>query len=74
MKSQHLTSNVVAQYASTYNYKMPRFGVYILQNSSGVFTVPLEEEEIYRNGATNFGPYWMICPYWGWDILTFKKI
>ncbi|MEM0147413.1 MAG: hypothetical protein QW139_00120 [Candidatus Micrarchaeaceae archaeon] len=73
MKSQHLTSNVVEEYANSYSYKMPRFGVYILQNSSGKLTLPLEKEELYKNKAIEFSPYWLICPYWGWDILTFKK-
>ncbi|MGC8568318.1 MAG: hypothetical protein ACP5LP_03730 [Candidatus Micrarchaeia archaeon] len=73
MISQELTNKTAEAYARMYNYKMPRFGVYIIKNSSGIFTVPLEKEEIWKNGIFNFSPYWLICPYWGWDVLTFKR-
>jgi hypothetical protein len=55
-------------------YPIPRFGIYAPgQVTSGVnVTFKLETSQIYKNRTINYNPYWFICPYWGWDELTFK--
>ncbi|MGC8586644.1 MAG: hypothetical protein ACP5K5_03845 [Candidatus Micrarchaeia archaeon] len=56
------------------NYSLPRFGVYAagpVTNGKNI-TFKLETEQIYKNRTINYNPYWFICPFWGWDELTFK--
>ena len=56
------------------NYTLPRFGYYPPTNSSGNITFALEAELIKSNGsAIKYNPYWFVVPYWGHDILTFRK-
>ncbi|MEM3841222.1 MAG: hypothetical protein QXN59_00810 [Candidatus Micrarchaeaceae archaeon] len=54
-------------------YKLPRYGYYAPTNSSGNITLPLEAQSISPSGNYSYNPYWLVDPFWGHDILTFKK-
>ena len=55
------------------NYTLPRFGYYAPTNSSGNITFALETEQLSKSGNTSYNPYWLVDPFWGHDILTFRK-
>ncbi len=68
-----MTSAQIISIANFFGYKLPRFGYYQPANStSGIYTVPLESMQISKTGNISYNPYWLICPYWGQDSLTFK--
>ena len=55
------------------NYTLPRFGYYAPTNSSGNITFALEAEQLSKSGNISYNPYWLVDPFWGHDILTFRK-
>ncbi len=55
------------------NYTLPRFGYYAPTNSTGNITFALEAEQISKSGNISYNPYWLVDPFWGHDILTFRK-
>ncbi len=73
VNSQGDTLAAIKQLAARNNYTLPRFGYYAPTNSSGNITFALETEQISKAGIVNYNPYWFICPFWGHDILTFRK-
>ena len=70
---QNLNFSMVKNLSEEYGVELPRFGVITptgIGNSSTHFL--LDVKQIYRNRVLNFSPYWMIVPFWGHDILSFK--
>ncbi len=55
------------------NYTLPRFGYYAPTNSTGNITFALEAEQVGKYGNISYNPYWLVDPFWGHDILTFRK-
>ncbi len=73
--SQQTTYGQIASDAQINHYNLPRFGVVapgpVL---SGPKRFAVEAYSIYKNRTFNYNPYFFICPFWGWDELTFKII
>jgi hypothetical protein len=73
VEQQQITLQGLRSLAAAHNYTLPRFGYYATVNSStGVMAFPLETTSIYRNRTVSYNPYWLMCPYWGFDELSFK--
>lgn len=73
VNSQGDTLAAIEQLAARNNYALPRFGYYAPTNSTGNITFALEAEQISKDGTVNYNPYWLVVPFWGHDILTFRK-
>jgi hypothetical protein len=72
--AQVTTWKELVQEAEINGYMLPRFGVYAPGpvTNGKIATFKLETEQIYKNRTVSYEPYWFICPFWGWDELTFK--
>jgi hypothetical protein len=71
---QNANNQLYQALAMQHNYTLPRFGDYPPTNSSGNITFALESKLIESNGSVvNYNPYWFVVPYWGHDILSFRK-
>ncbi|MGC8651871.1 MAG: hypothetical protein ACP5UH_01300 [Candidatus Micrarchaeia archaeon] len=72
--TQGTTLGELVQEAKINGYMLPRFGVYAPGpvTNGKIATFKLETEQIYKNRTVSYEPYWFICPFWGWDELTFK--
>ena len=73
INSQGDNLSSIIELASKDNYTLPRFGYYAPTNSSGNITFALEAEQIGKSGNKSYNPYWLVDPFWGHDILTFRK-
>ncbi len=67
--------NITDVYAMQKNSSimLPRFGIATptgLGNLTSSFI--LEEKQVYGNHTINFNPYFLVVPFWGHDILSFK--
>jgi len=71
--NQILTRSLVEEVANNVSYTLPRFGDAVLVGSSGLISFALETEQISKDGTKSFNPYWFICPYWGYDIISYLK-
>ncbi len=73
-QTQGTTQSELVKAANISNYLLPRFGVYAPGpvTNGKVATFKLETEQVYKNKTISYEPYWFICPFWGWDELTFK--
>ncbi|MGC8496302.1 MAG: hypothetical protein ACP5MX_03815 [Candidatus Micrarchaeia archaeon] len=72
--TQDTTQAELINAAKSEKYPIPRFGIYApgpVTNRVNA-TFKLETEQVYKNLTINYNPYWFICPFWGWDELTFK--
>ncbi|MGC8687263.1 MAG: hypothetical protein ACP5RM_01010 [Candidatus Micrarchaeia archaeon] len=72
--TQDTTQAELINAAKSEKYPIPRFGFYApgpVTNRVNA-TFKLETEQVYKNLTINYNPYWFICPFWGWDELTFK--
>ncbi len=75
-RSQGANRSWVLTEAKANGLSIPRFGVYVVgpvsNKSPSIYKV--ETSEVYRNHTIDFNPYWIVCPYWGWDELTSKEL
>jgi hypothetical protein len=71
--SQQTTYEQIVQDAELNNYTLPRFGAYAPGAVGfGPQRFAIEAYVIYKNRTFSYNPYFFICPFWGWDELTFK--
>ncbi len=67
--------NIADVYAMQRNSSilLPRFGI---ATPTGVGNLTssfiLEQKQVYNNHTLNFNPYFLVVPFWGHDILSFK--
>ena len=73
INSQGDNVSSIVELAKINNYTLPRFGYYAPTSSPSSITLPLESERISESGNFSYSPYWLVDPFWGHDILTFKK-
>ena len=70
---QNLNFSMVKNISDTYGIPLPRFGVITPMGLGHLNThFLLDVKQIYRNKVLSFNPYWIIVPFWGHDILSFK--
>jgi hypothetical protein len=71
--SQQTTYEQIVQDAQINNYTLPRFGAHQPGPVGfGNQRFAVEAYAIFKNHTFNYNPYFFICPFWGWDELTFK--
>ncbi len=70
---QNLNFSMVKNISEVYGIALPRFGIITpmgIGNSGTHFL--LDVRQVYKNRILNFSPYWIVVPFWGHDILSFK--
>jgi hypothetical protein len=69
--NQQLDIESIRIAADAKNFTLPRFGVYPPAKETRSITFAIETVQISKNATRSFNPYWFICPYWGYDILSY---
>lgn len=70
---QNLNFSMIENISNVYGIPLPRFGVITPMGLGHLNThFLLDVKQIYRNKVLSFNPYWIIVPFWGHDILSFK--